>query len=588
MLIRATVCATMLVLSACSSVDMGRQQSVGQNDLRSSVVKAGAEWAVDVDMAGTPYIAHYDDQRHIYLLSGKDTIGRKAAYDGADNRASSGLAVAALRDRAVFGYRDKMPNRDFFISKFDEDHSSTGMGKESIPLANFVLRRRSDSVVNALWVGEATVSSGANNQIYFSKYSVDAQQPLQKAIELFPGIYPVMAQGQDGKIVAFSWVKGAAVSDKGKIVVRRELDDGAFSPEKDVAEVGELTPIFNAIRSGNETIAYWHHRPEYLKVDYKLEGVVYSASGEWTPFSISSLDGYDFETVNMAADGAGNVAVVASVIKPDEKSKSRFKLMLVKSHDGGKTWGEAQELRKDSILQTQNYANAKAPHVAFIENSQLLIVWQDYRTLRSGIRYSYSEDAGRSWQVEDAWLLGGGKDNLALPVDQKAIYPQNDGVFVALEEMQSDALDKKRIYVTRVGMNRLKKVVDNTEISKPNYDRLTERAAEYWVAMRSKNAEKLYAMIDPYFRARVPFKAYSESLNTVEYGPATIEHTQHIGPVGLVVSKMSVELRPTLMNGKEVKVERAEVNIPTRWMWIDGDWYFEYMLESKSLRYATY
>ena len=60
------------------------------------------------------------------------------------------------------------------------------------------------------------------------------------------------------------------------------------------------------------------------------------------------------------------------------------------------------------------------------------------------------------------------------------------------------------------------------------------------------------------------------------------------GPLAMAVTNMTVEVKPITINNKTFKMDPAERDIPTRWLWIDGAWYMEYYQESKEVKYVPF
>lgn len=571
-------------LSGCAQLTVQKDNSIILGSMR---IPAAAEWSAGVSRAGNAYLAYYDEKKVINLYDEKIDKVRRAEEKTMVDRVSSGVAVLGVGDDAYFAFRGKMPERDLYLSSFAEGNAAVGLGSDTMALPNMKLHSNGGDIVNAIWVGEAVQKDGKNNHIYYRQFSIANGKASGEAVPLFPGIYPVMAEMNDGKYLAFSWINDGRV--KGRIVARAIKGNGELEEVQEIAKVGEITPIFGAVTAGEDVVAYWHHNDNADVASYKFEGVYYKKNGAKQAFVIPGLDGYDMSAASVAADGLGNIAVVVSAIRPDQKSSSKYNLLMFKSHDGGKTWSDGYALRRDSVLLEKNYAYAKAPKAKFLDNGKLLVAWQDWRYLRSAIFYSYSEDAGRTWQVEDSWLMGGGRDNVGLDADRESVFQEGDKhIRIFVEEFNGDALDSKRINIVKYSLEGLKKYKANPSVSKPTIDLLEARAKAYWGAMVDKDAERLYTMIDPYFRARVPLKAYKESLSQIEYDSVETKLVQGLGPVGLVVTKMNVEMKPTQIGGREVKIDKKEVEVPTRWMWIDDNWYLEYILESKNWRYAPY
>lgn len=544
-----------------------------------------ATWAADINSAGDIKLAYYDAARQIHLWDGGTGKETTPFHQGKSDRASSGAAVLAVGRDALLAFRDKEPLRDWYVAPFADPAKLSGLGEETVPLTRIQLQKRNDGVAS-LWYGEQQEATGKHFQIYYRDLNENGA-PIGEPQKLFEGIYPVMAVRKDGQVAALSWIKEGA---KHKIVARSRASDAkTFGPVVIVADTGPITPFFTSVANGNRVIALWHAQYGEDLQAFRLEGAYSDDGAQWSPIHIKSLDGLDVESGELVSDGSGNLALVATVITPEDRNMGgKMRTVIVTSHDNGQTWGEAQNLRKGEFLAKNPYSHARSAKAAFLSPNVLFVAWQDWRTLRSAVRYSYSEDAGKTWKVHDEAITQDLAVNERLALHTKSIFVAEKSVKLVIEKLNADLLTEKQLIIREIAFGDLKAAPKVTEPQAPDTDRLKERVLSYWNALQARDFERTYAMQDPYFRARVPYATYKQELGRIDYEKPEIKFSETIGPIAAVVSNVTVGFKPITINGRTMKMDPTEREIPTRWLWIDGEWYLEFYQQSRSLRYVPF
>ncbi len=548
---------------------------------------ADAAWAAAQGSQGHLKIAHYDDKRHLHIVDVEKGVGNKPFHPDDTKRASSGVDLIWSGDSAFVAFRDKEPQRDVFVGNGDKPDALVGVAGDSVPLARVKLMPSGNGFA-AIWYGEKNLSRKQYNVYY---RDLDAQgKPQGDVQELFEGIYPVAAITPGGRTTALTWYKK---NDVNHISARSKKDADAFGEEVQVATVAPLTPLFEAISSGERTLAFWHSQYGINMDEFRLEGAYSDDGMKWERFHIKGLDGMDIESADFAADGQGNVAaVVAAVPHAEFVAKiGKMQAYVVLSHDNGATWSDPVALRQDPLQKdkTKVYSHSKAPKVAFTGPGKLLVVWQDWRDLRSAVHLSYSEDAGKTWLVNDQRLSDHGVVQEGLALFSRSLFVNDGTAKLVVERYTDDSLKEKRLEVRTLKREDLVNwKVRQAKHPQPDPDKLEKRVLEYWTAMQARDFEKSYAMLDPYFRSRVRFDIYKQDLGKIEYREPSVKFKTSYGPLALAVTKMTVEVKPVTINNKTFKLDPTEKEIPTRWMWMDGNWYMEYYSEQKGVKYTPF
>jgi len=95
-------------------------------------------------------------------------------------------------------------------------------------------------------------------------------------------------------------------------------------------------------------------------------------------------------------------------------------------------------------------------------------------------------------------------------------------------------------------------------------------------------------MFDPFYRARTPFETYMKTQGRINYQAFEVREAKTHENIGGVVVRIVASVPPFMQGGKRFEAMDRDQEIPMIWLWIDGDWYFEYSSESLGLRYTRY
>lgn len=84
---------------------------------------------------------------------------------------------------------------------------------------------------------------------------------------------------------------------------------------------------------------------------------------------------------------------------------------IMQAHERGDRWDEPRRLSTEPHKLTQSFA----PQVTANDSGQVVVVWQDYRNIRSGVYMNYSTDFGATWLPQDRVLEEPGKFSSTYP-----------------------------------------------------------------------------------------------------------------------------------------------------------------------------
>lgn len=578
------------LLLGVSLLVAGCATGVGDSGLARPVAQTAAVgqeslWVGFLRGNGAGVIAYYDDVRRLHVLDTRTQQTVAPYHPTGTDRASSGIASVEVGGEVLVAFRDKDPARDLYVGPVRANAELHGMGESSVPLSRFDMKPLGKDRVAMIWYGEAAIPGVGTYQIYYREVDPTGK-PLTPATMLFEGIYPVMGVTPAGRVTAFTWEQKNGVD---RILARTKQKDGTFSAVTEVAKAAPVTPFFRSLVAGERTYVFWHGQYGSQKDDFKLKGAYSDDGAVWHDFAIPSFDGLDLETADLAADGVGSLAIVASVVPPGEHKEGKFRSYVAVSNDGGVTWGDKTELRTDALQLKQPYSHARRPRVTYLGPKRLLVAWEDWRSLRSAIHVSLSENNGTSWKVQDALLpLPPKARHERFQLTGDALFADAGALAIATEAYESDAVNEKRIQVRRFTEAQLLAAAAEPPPIKPDLSKLKARVEAYFAAMGAKKYEESYKFMDPYYRGRVDYKAYNEELGRLEYAEPDVKVVDSYGPIALVVSNVLVEVKPFTINRRTMKLDPVRRDIPNRWLWMDGEWYLQYSQDGRGDPYTKF
>jgi hypothetical protein len=594
--------ATLILCATLTPVLMAEPRS---EVLTTQPIRAAGDWDYRVDQEGHLWVAFYDDARKLQLRQPDGALVSPGPEDG--DQAPSGLAMAGLRSGVALLWRDKIPVKGLFLARTDRPKEpGLELGGDTEPLARFHATRVDDEL-HVLWYGEKreTDSEELYNLYYRSINLADqAMKPIQKVL---PGIYPVWTTSNDGLMV-FSW---SAVNQK--IQARfKSRDADEFGDIRVVAEgVREISPIFKAFRSGQRWFTVCLAMPGTTQKAFQLEGAYSDNLGAtWTRFTLDALNGYDIGHLEVATDDGGHILMAASGLDHTNETPGKENVVLLRSDDRGETWEMAPSLRVDTAL---TGFHARNPSLAFgPTDGQVLVVWEDWREIRSRLYASLSLDFGKTWTLNSVPLPKEPGANVKLAQGVDALFLDRGRFNLIGEQATDDRLTAKRLVRWEFGIEDLHTLYTNVDDGNdlPQQDSVTtkdagiesarqdrrsepairERVTAFWEAMKSENYTSAYEFQDPFFRAKTDRSVYLQGMGRIRYHEYKIERVRIAGNRAEVDTTVKASIPPfRAATGEMISRPETEVAFMETWLWVDNDWYREYRAEAQGeIRFTQY
>jgi hypothetical protein len=240
------------------------------------------------------------------------------------------------------------------------------------------------------------------------------------------------------------------------------------------------------------------------------------------------------------------------------------------------------------------------------------MVWEDWREIRARPYASFSTDFGQTWTPSASPLPHAPGKNTGLSMEIGSLYADGDGYNVIAEEA-NDAFKTKQLVRIAFGKEDLRAersdatapaaaaaapAVDTTsdasdqaaEVIARSEAALRERIDSSWQAMVEARYAEAYRMYDPFFRARNDLETFEKVTGRIKYSEYEIKDVQIDGAIAEVAVRIKASVPPFVVEttGEEVSKPEQELTVDSQWLWIDGDWYREFRLESQDMTYTGY
>lgn len=296
--------------------------------------------------------------------------------------------------------------------------------------------------VTVIWYGERDINKHRHH--IYTKSSNDFGKTFLKienqTLGYYRSLYPtILADDSATYIFSYSSKEG-----KQYMLFRKSIDGGlTWSEITEIKQIGVVTLFIEPIKINNRLHVFWFNSYDEIPV---VEGAYSDDDGKsWKTFYLEDTRGLDISLLKVANDSKGNIYLAMSG-KFDEKEKS--KVYILCSNDNGNTWSKLTNLRHYPLDNT----TAINPDILATDNGEVVVVWVDYRNIRSNIYMQYSKDGGKTWQANDIPLEEPGRFNTAIYPFRKSLVRIKDKFYLlAYRHANDEILEKANLLL--IGFN---------------------------------------------------------------------------------------------------------------------------------------
>lgn len=355
------------------------------------VNEKGDIWVAYYDLKGGIHIKNVSKERDFIVNEGKEAI-------------SSGLAFDVQGDNAFVVWREKTLERNRLWFRASHDGGKTLsepilIDEKTYALTRIKLASNSNGNVFVTWYGEDGVGDSDYN-IYCASSS-DFGKSFSGVKNLTLGyrhsIYPTLLVDEKGAYT-FSYSERQG---KKYMIFRKNIGKDWTKPTE-IKEIGIVTLFIEPIKVGERLHVFWFNSYDGVPV---IEGAYSDDGGKtWETKAFEDTRGLDVCLLKVAHDSKGHIYLAFSGIR-EEREKS--KVYIMRSEDNGTTWKRPVPVRHYPFENT----HAEMPDIVASDNGEVVVIWDDYRNIRSNIYMQYSKDYGRTWQKRDIPLEEPGRFN---------------------------------------------------------------------------------------------------------------------------------------------------------------------------------
>lgn len=296
-----------------------------------------------------------------------------------------------------------------------------------------------------------------------------------------------------------------------------------------------------------------------------LEGFINKGT-LWDAFAIKGAEGLDVARMDYYTWEDGRILVVFSA---EERGNFKQRIYAAISEDGDRNW-DVKRIDSKEFDNTRSWL----PRMA-VDGNKVVVVWEDSRDIRSGVRMKLSPDRGRTWMERDIPISN--KKNYAF---RPRISFTKGSFYIAWHQFKDDERKVADLVMVKLKWDEAVKIASKKEkgISlKKKEALLRERVRAYWEGMIKKDLKTTYNIHDPFYRARIPFDYYASHRGPMVYHNYNIESLKIEGNVASVRIKVKYDVPKIIMLGKEASIPPKEITIEETYLFIDGTWYRKFV-----------
>ncbi|MFI0398112.1 MAG: sialidase family protein [Thiolinea sp.] len=271
---------------------------------------------------------------------------------------------------------------------------------------------------------------------------------------------------------------------------------------------------------------------------------------------------------------SGDNLVLSFTVKPNDNAKG-YAASATLSTKTNQWLGAARQLDRDK---DHELTRSTFPSITTTSDNEVVIVWEDYRSLVPAIYMDISKDQGKTWLSATKPLTTPG---LIVAKDPR-LYAGKDKLWMTYFMVQ---LDGKNPNGTRVYQEFIKEdgqtQFPTIEVKMPNPDkakeRLIERANKFWVLREERKWEETWNYMEPVYRERFDKAQWLAQQGKISFSKTVVDETTIEIKGNLAGLLANVEVSINQQVAKEGLLESSPPNqqkVQMKWGWFYDDWYF--------------
>ena len=385
------------------------------------------------------WTAYHDMNSRIHvqnIAEGTDFI----MNDGSKKGASRGLSFDVQGDRVFTVWRDEIAQQGRVVTfraasdggKTLSDPIVLDPGRTKA-FTRLKMGANSKGEIIVLWYGDTRVKDTMYH--FYSTHSNDSGKAFSEPQNLTTGyhdaIYPSLLVTEGN-----SYVFAAAKRDGDRYLIFRKTTDGGktWSDPVEIMKTGEANTFIEPFRVGERLHVVWLDEIEGYAV---IRNAYSDDDGEtWNTHTFGQTKGLYIFTMHMAHDSKGDIYIALGA---SHTLKEKNNVRLIRSEDNGASWEDMVTLRHYPFDNT----HAETPTVYAAENGEVVVVWEDYRNIRSNLYMQYSLDHGKTWQEQDTPLEEPGRFNTAVYAYTDRMIKQDDTYYLLARRYKGDLTKQK-------------------------------------------------------------------------------------------------------------------------------------------------
>jgi hypothetical protein len=226
--------------------------------------------------------------------------------------------------------------------------------------------------------------------------------------------------------------------------------------------------------------------------------------------------------------------------------------------------------------------SAILPEIVPGKDGTVMVLWQDFRYIRSTVCARFSKDGGRSWLDRDVCIdEPPGKFHAFFP---RGAADGRGGFFAQWVRFMDDRVQKAQVVLTHVDPRHLPPAAPDGATQA----RLEERVSAFWKTRLAGDWAGSYAFMDPVFRSGVRREAYIGLQGLVKYYDFKVEKLEVTERIAKATVRYTYEIPEIeVAPGKRQSVPKRDDPTMQEWIFVDGDWYlvFKDMMNQAFFRY---